>query len=213
MGCAPKRAFVTDEHRVIGVVAGLQPTGTNGDLRLPKGGNFAILPRARWAGAQDKPSTMAPMGEIYRLTIHHEGNAAPNDILDPDEVAARIRNTFDGHKNGRGWSDIGYHFTIDRAGRIWELRSLQWQGAHAGNPQVNKGNVGIEVMGNFNLQKLNSAQKAALTHLVDKLCAEYGISAGHVYTHGELWNTDCPGRDLQAFVDRRRLSMKKKRTR
>ena len=29
--------------------------------------------------------------------------------------------------------DVGYHYAVDRAGRVWECRPLTWQGAHVRN--------------------------------------------------------------------------------
>ena len=36
-----------------------------------------------------------------------------------DQVPAILRGIYDFHVNGRGWSDVGYNFLIDRFGRIW----------------------------------------------------------------------------------------------
>ena len=54
-----------------------------------------------------------------------------------------------GHQQTNHWADIGYHYVIDRQGRIWEGRELSWKGAHAGNKQANENNVGIALIGNF----------------------------------------------------------------
>ena len=111
------------------------------------------------------------------------------------------------HKQTRGWADIAYHFVIDIDGRIWQARDLRWQGAHAGNNASNRFNVGISLMGNFEIQELHGAQTDALVVLVRWLAAEFRIGVAGMYTHREikaqygLPGTACPGGRLQDFMD------------
>ena len=65
-----------------------------------------------------------------------------------------------GHVNHNGWADIGYHFAVDRAGRVWSCRPLVWQGAHV--KDRNEGNIGVLVLGNFEIERPTSAQLNAL---------------------------------------------------
>ena len=210
VGCVSDTAKVTDERNVLEVVG---PSGETGEGRtavrpLPYG-PFDVLPRGLWSrGAGNDTSAMVPMGTPYRLTIHHEGSQTPNEIYDEAAVAAHLKKTYLVHRHGKGWSDIGYHFAIDRAGRVWELRELTWQGAHAGDPERNQGNIGIEVLGNFELQELTPEQKKSLTLLVRQLCETHNIPPANIFTHRELKNTVCPGENLQAFTESLRDSMK-----
>jgi len=210
VGCVSDTARVGDDRNVLEVVG---PSGERGKgrtiVRPIPFGPFDVLPRASWSGgAGADTSAMVPMGAPFRLTIHHEGSAAPNEVYDEASVATLLKKTYQLHRHGKGWSDIGYHFAIDRAGRVWELRDLSWQGAHAGDPERNRGNIGIEVMGNFDLQELTPEQKRSLTLLVRQLCETHGIPPANIFTHRELRNTDCPGKNLQAFGESLRDSMK-----
>ena len=45
------------------------------------------------------------------------------------------------HVEGRGWSDIGYHFYIDISGKIWKGRDIDKTGAHCKNH--NRNSIGI----------------------------------------------------------------------
>jgi len=67
------------------------------------------------------------------------------------QVPAIIRGIYDFHVNGRGWSDVGYQFLIDRFGRIWEGRAggvdKAVLGAQAGG--YNSGSFGASVMGDY----------------------------------------------------------------
>ena len=72
-------------------------------------------------------------------------------------------------------------FAIDRAGRVWECRPLAYQGAHVRGH--NDGNIGILVMGNFDVQRPSPAQVRALGGHVNALCLSYGIPKRQVHTH------------------------------
>ncbi|MBM4013539.1 MAG: N-acetylmuramoyl-L-alanine amidase [Planctomycetes bacterium] len=167
-----------------------------------------ILPRTAW-GARRTRSNFDRMTPISRLTVHHtatrlQGNSA--------RVAAdAIKSYQREHQEKEGWADIGYHFLIDPSGRIWEGRPISYQGAHAGSPQLNVGNIGIALIGDFTVQQPSAAQKRALTDLLDSLCAKYRVAHGRVYTHKELLGggTECPGPALQRIVEQWRREVVK----
>jgi len=210
VGCVSDTAQVADDRNVLDVVGSRGGAGRGGAIVRPiPYGPFDVLPRGSWSGgAGGDTSGMAPMGTPYRLTIHHEGSPAPNEVYDEASVATLLKKTYSAHRHSQGWSDIAYHFAIDRAGRVWELRDLAWQGAHAGDAERNRGNIGIEVLGNFDLQELTPEQKRSLTLLVHQLCETHSIPPANIFTHRELKNTDCPGKNLQAFTESLRDSMK-----
>ncbi len=137
------------------------------------------------------------MAGITRLTIHHEGFPEPVLFHDYRTTAERLELIRRSHRN-RGWADIGYHFVVDRAGRVWEGRPLQYQGAHVSNNNSN--NLGIMVLGNFDRQTPSGAQLDALQIAVRSLRRQYRISTRHIYTHQEFNPTSCPGRELQPRV-------------
>src|SRR6185436_14898125 len=78
------------------------------------------------------PATL--MGKPWRITVHHGGDRIPEPPVALNEAVKRMQSYQDTHQVRRGWADIGYHYVIDGAGRIWEAREIKWQGAHAGNP-------------------------------------------------------------------------------
>ncbi|MFH1919390.1 MAG: N-acetylmuramoyl-L-alanine amidase, partial [Planctomycetota bacterium] len=45
------------------------------------------------------------------------------------------------HMDSRGWKDIGYHFLVDGAGRVFEGVPVELVGTHVGNN--NAGNIGM----------------------------------------------------------------------
>jgi len=163
-----------------------------------------VLTRADW-GAAPTRSNHDPMTRIYRLTVHHSAQYC--DLTSRASVAEHIHQIQEHHMRssaagGNGWADIGYHFVVDRTGRVWEGRPLRYQGAHAGNSDLNRGNVGIVLLGDFNSQRVTREQENALRALIAFLREKYGIGPDRIYTHQELKGTECPGRDLQGLVDR-----------
>ena len=87
------------------------------------------------------------MSRIDRITVHHSAVHADREAQ--DRSAEIIRSIQKNHQRDKGWGDIGYHYLIDREGRVWTGRPEGWQGAHAGDPQSNRGNLGVCLMGNF----------------------------------------------------------------
>jgi hypothetical protein len=179
--------------------------GATADLRRPSGRGVAppkINGRETWSA---RPISMRgepePMGRVTRITFHHTADARACGTS-MAAVADRMRSYQADHQNSRHWADIGYHFVIDPAGRIWEGRQLTWKGAHAGNKQANENNVGIALIGNFQDCQPGAAQRAAAEELASWLALEYGVPSSRIYGHCDieklycLKGTCCPGRNF-----------------
>jgi hypothetical protein len=158
------------------------------------------LPRACWALHPPKSSRLRPMGKITKITIHHEGNPQPNTSETPAEAAADLRLIWKVHVDQNNAGDIGYHYIIDRGGRIWEGRSLRYAGAHAGGA-ANDGNIGVMLLGNFDIQDPTEKQKTCLRTFLKLLAERFGLNSRNIFTHREIKPTRCPGDRLQAFVN------------
>ncbi|MBU4201064.1 MAG: peptidoglycan recognition protein family protein [Verrucomicrobia bacterium] len=152
--------------------------------------------RSSWARQSPIYARLAPAAPYYRITIHHEGNDTNYD-RSSSAVIRDLQQVLAAHRR-KGYGDIGYHFMIDYSGRIWEGRSLKYQGAHVSSR--NPGNIGIVLLGNFEIQKPAVAQKDALVKLVAELRSYYGIGRRRIYGHRDLDSTLCPGRNLYAFL-------------
>ena len=96
------------------------------------------------------------------------------------------------------FGDIGYHYAIDPAGRVWCCRPLTYQGAHVRGQ--NPGNLGIVVLGNYDKQTVNRAQQAALAAFLAAQTRQYRVPVSRIHTHQEMAATACPGRSLQKFM-------------
>ncbi|MCA9311001.1 MAG: N-acetylmuramoyl-L-alanine amidase [Phycisphaerales bacterium] len=159
-----------------------------------------LVSRRLWAKGAPEPRLMDRMLPIDRITVHHDGMSAFTSTSG-DDAAQRIEAIRAAHR-ARGWGDIGYHYAIDPAGRIWEARPVSWQGAHVKDQNV--GNLGICVLGNYEIQQPNPAQLAAVERFVVSRMHNYNVRFSRVYTHLELARTACPGRFLQSQMVRMR---------
>lgn len=167
-------------------------------------GGLAILDRSAWHPASTIDRRLTPVGGPYtRITVHHSARTVAEEVgrPTPENVAHAIQGIQKVHMRDEGYGDIGYHFVIDPEGRVWQGRALQWQGAHAYGSN-NVGNIGICLLGNFNVERPDPRALAALEHLTDALCERHRIPHARVYGHRQLRGTECPGDALMAWVAR-----------
>ncbi|MEX2659872.1 MAG: N-acetylmuramoyl-L-alanine amidase [Acidimicrobiales bacterium] len=137
-----------------------------------------IITRAGWGADESIRKGSPSFASISRLVVHHTAEPG-NNLADP---AAAVRGIYRYHVQSQGWSDIGYNFLIDEAGRIYEGRWAQAYsdgGTHDGEDQrghgvigahtggYNTGAVGVALLGNF--QYGAQAKAAAVDSLVDLL--------------------------------------------
>ncbi len=154
------------------------------------------LARSQWAKAGPIMARVNPLGAVNRITVHHEGSN-PVWFADVNATKARLEVIRQQHVQ-RGWADIGYHFVIDRGGRVWAGRDLRYQGAHV--KENNENNIGIMVLGNFDRQAPTSVQINTLRNTLSALMRHYRVPANRVFTHQELMPTACPGKSLQPQI-------------
>jgi hypothetical protein len=159
-------------------------------------GRVEVMPRASWTSIPARVDQMVGARGFTRLTIHHTG-AGLNLHLVQDQVASDIENILGAHHR-RYWGDIGYHFLIDRAGRVWEGRSLRYVGAHVS--EANEENVGVVLLGNFERQRPAPQQLLSMHKVAGALRSCLAIPPHRVYGHRDLGRTLCPGRFLYGTV-------------
>ena len=189
-------------------VAGVSAQRAKGrGLRPP-----TIVPRASWGARAVLPRETEPLGKPTLITLHHTADRRPPGPAYADTMG-QMRAYQNAHQ-ARKWADIGYHFVIDKAGRVVEGRPLHLKGAHAGSTAANERNVGIALIGNFQTGQPTVKQLSALEGLVKWVCAEYDIPTKRIYTHHEIkdWPgvqgaTNCPGRNFDAHYGRLKKSI------
>lgn len=169
-------------------------------------GGVTLLSREQWGSRKEVPSRLDKMTRIHRVTIHHTAmQASDSRAANAEQIRAIQRR----HIRANGWGDLGYHFMVGRDGTIYEGRRLRYQGAHAGDPASNKGNVGICLLGDYSRghQKPTQSQLRALQKLTAALCKQYDIPPSGILTHKEVrpgHGTDCPGPYLTVVVQNMR---------
>ncbi len=162
---------------------------------LPSG----VLERSRWTRAGvARPREIFAMRGIRRITVHHDG-MPPVWLGSAAEAADRIEVIRRSHVESRGFADIGYHYIIDPQGRIWEGRSVAYQGAHVRDN--NENNLGILVLGNFQRQTPTAAATASLDRFLASQMDRYRVPMNRVKTHREITVTECPGESLQRYMN------------
>ena len=157
------------------------------------------ISRSTWAKGQPIPRNMNRMLPARYITIHHDG-MTPFTTTSKSSAASRLETIRKSHlrRDGGRWGDIGYHFAIDPAGRLWQGRPLTWQGAHV--KAKNEGNIGVVVLGNYERQGVNRAQASAIEATLRSLMRKYNVPVSRVRTHQEWAATACPGKSLQQVM-------------
>ena len=171
------------------------------------------------------------MAGIRLITFHHTGDPEPFYETSYEATAAFWEKVRTWHVQGRDFGDIGYHFGIDRVGRVWQLRPLEFRGAHVrdgdrpphwcqgneyhgqwqytpsplpmtnGRYEWNDHNIGVVSIGNFDKQDPTPAQKQKIAEFGSLLRTHYSISIDRCYTHQELVAELCPGWNLQPYME------------
>ena len=168
--------------------------------RLSPPPQLKLFKRNQWSARPVRKASVNPMTRPFRITVHHtadQNNLSSIGKSDPQEYLQILQRYC---QNTLDWGDIGYHYLISKDGRIWEGRPMRYQGAHAGNSTLNRGNIGVALIGNFDLGKPSTAQIRSLQNLLGGLCDIYKISPEKIYGHGDLKTTGCPGRHLSEIL-------------
>ena len=134
---------------------------------------------------------MRPLSEI----IIHCTATQPN-WLALRKTSYKVAEVRRWHVDDRGWSDIGYHFLIDRDGTVAKGRPIEKVGAHTQGR--NTGTIGIALFGGHGSaatdrfrDHFTPAQDMALRVLIAALGAKYGALA--LSGHNQWAAKACPG--------------------
>lgn len=107
------------------------------------------------------------------------------------------------HVQDRGWSDLGYHFLIDRDGTVSAGRPVERIGAHV--KAHNTGTIGVSLFGGHGSAETDSfadnftqEQDAALRKLLSDLGDRYGITT--ISGHNDYAAKACPGFNVAEWL-------------
>jgi len=127
---------------------------------------------------------LRPEREIDRVFLHCSASDQPSH----DDVAVIRQWHTDPAPRGRGWSDVGYHFFIQKSGNVQEGRPLHRRpAAQAGH---NAGTIAICLHG-LDLHKFTREQYRSVNDLCRQIDRAY---SGMVTFHGhcEVSSKACP---------------------
>jgi N-acetylmuramoyl-L-alanine amidase len=118
------------------------------------------------------------------IIIHHTGA----EEKDADQVRR--------YHLSLGWRDVGYHYVVERDGRVVQGRGLDLVGAHCKASSMNYKGIGIAVIGNLQNHSILPAQEKAVVQLAGDLMGRFAIPLSNVMGHNEVPGaaTACPGR-------------------
>lgn len=129
------------------------------------------------------------MKKIKRLIVHCSATRE-NQHITVDTIR-------DWHVNGRGWSDVGYHYVIYLDGTIAKGRADNRQGAHCLKSNPFSLGVcyigGVELDGKTPKDTRTSEQKESLESLLKTLKAMHPEAI--IHGHRDFANKACPSFD------------------
>jgi hypothetical protein len=163
----------------------------------------ASVERPRIVSAKEWGSKPQPLPDSAKhtpkfITIHHAGVLWKGT----QEPANTVRGLQAYGQKEKNWPDLPYHFLIAPDGTIFEGRSLAYE------PQSNtnyplQGHVGVELMGNFEEQRVSQQQMESLVALSAYLCSTLKLDPAQIAGHRDRAEkqTVCPGKDLYRYIE------------
>lgn len=137
--------------------------------------------------------------------IIHCADTRP-DWLKYEDTAGKVHEIRSWHVHERGWSDIGYHFVIDRDGTVAEGRPVEKVGAHVKGHNTHS--IGICLLGGHGSTRndafednFTDAQDKALRRLLSQLKIEHP-EINKISGHNEYSNKACPGFNVDRWLKR-----------
>jgi hypothetical protein len=162
-----------------------------------------ILSRKQWKAA--KPSGQMQAQRPLGIVVHHTGTrqnrtkSLERKMRDLQSFS-QSRERLDNGRWKPAWPDVPYHFYISTDGRIAEGRDIRFAGDT--NTDYNTQNlIQVALEGNFEVTRVADHQKEALYSLLAWLMTEYRLSGDRLFSHSELAQTACPGKNLQPLVE------------
>lgn len=123
----------------------------------------------------------------WDIIIHHSATK-DGDTLSWDAIRRY-------HMN-KGWSDIGYHFGIEKVSGSYQVltgRPIGVVGAHTKGK--NRNSIGICFVGNYDKEDAPAEMYNVGARLIAGLCfsVKYCMKS-RIYAHSDFANKSCPGR-------------------
>jgi len=141
------------------------------------------------------------MRRINEIIIHCTATRA--DWWKSKSSQSKVNEVTNWHIRDRKFSDIGYHFLIDRDGTVIEGRPLERIGAHVRGHNTNT--VGVALFGGFGASandkfedNFTPEQDTALRDLLFDFKRQHGVNK--ITGHSVYANKACPGFQVQNWL-------------
>lgn len=128
--------------------------------------------------------------KITRIIWHHSAAEAPL----PQAAAIDEWHQKRGFPKSSLGYFVGYHYVIEKDGRIVQTRKDDEIGAH--DTGENMDSIGICLVGDFTVSRPTLAQEKSFASLLRKLMLAYNISINSIEPHRRDDATDCPGKSM-----------------
>lgn len=165
----------------------------------------AIVTREEWGS---KPHAIADSRRQTPtwVTLHHAGvpwrGKDPAQFVRDMQVWGQNRPRLEKPPMNTYWPDLPYHYLIAPDGRIFEGRDVRYEPESNTKYPLN-GNIGVEMMGDFNLKPPTEEQLRSSVRVVAWLTCEHAIGFDHVRGHKDAApnQTDCPGKGFYRYLE------------
>jgi hypothetical protein len=162
-----------------------------------------LVGREGWGAGPPRGRDPLPAQDARGVAVHYSG-------MDSDEQAdharcpERVRAIQRYHMETQGWLDIAYSHLICLHGYVFVGRGFGIRSAANGTTAANDGYFAICFLGNDTEGRADVTWHArrALGELIRAYQGRYP-RALHVRPHSAFVPTECPGRELRAYIDRR----------
>ena len=163
-----------------------------------------FIPREKWGSTPDPIPNSRKHTPKY-ITLHHAGvlwtnTQEPEKFIRNMQAWGKKRPQLEKPPMDTYWPDLAYHFLIAPDGRIFEARPVEYE-PESNTKYALAGNLGVEMMGNFNAQRPSPQQIDSAVRLTAWLIQEHHIELKNVRTHRDVarGQTECPGRDFYRY--------------
>jgi hypothetical protein len=132
--------------------------------------------------------------DVKRLTVHHSGIVFRRNREAPD----KLRSIQEYHQS-RGFSDIAYHFVVDRHGNLYKGRP-SWARPDSFTDYSTRGHLTVMCLGNFSEQSIPAAQLEALCDVLAWAVGRFDVPTRRIGGHRDYAATECPGDGLYRLL-------------
>jgi hypothetical protein len=159
---------------------------------------LTIVTRQEW-GSKPQPLDESKRHVPKLITLHHEGVLWKVGTDD----AAKLRNVQSWGQREKNWPDLPYHYIIAPDGIVYEGRDWNYQPESNTNYSL-EGVLNIELLGNFEDQRVSREQLDALVQLLAKLCVDLKLEPATLRGHKDAapGQTVCPGKDFHRYIEK-----------